>query len=127
MARKKAPTLTDAELRIMQVVWEKGQATVTEVVEDLPRPSRPAYNTVLTTMRILEQKGYLQHVKAGRAHIFQPLVSRPQAQKKAMRHMLRSFFDDSPELLLVSILQDENISPDELKRLREMIGENKGG
>jgi predicted transcriptional regulator len=121
MARKKTPTLTDAELRFMSVIWDLGQGTVNDVIAALPEANRPAYNTVLTTMRILEQKGYLNRVKDGRAHVYQPCVSRRQARRKAIRHMVTSFFDDSPEQLLVSILENERVSPEEVDRLKKMI------
>ena len=124
MARKKAPTLTDGELRLMDVVWGKGEATVNEIVDGLPAPSRPAYNSVLTTMRILEQKGYVQHTKDGRAHVYAPLVTRQQARSKAVRHIVRSFFNDSPELLMLSILENENLSQEEAERLKKMIKES---
>ena len=71
MARKKSATLTEAELRLMDIVWEKGKATVGDVVEALPGRTPLAYNTVLTTMRILEQKGYLKHEENGRAYVYQ--------------------------------------------------------
>lgn len=121
MARKKTPTLTEAELRIMQVVWEKGRATVSDVVAGLSKVRRPAYNTVLTTMRILENKGYLRRDKDGRAHVYRPAVSREQAQRKVVRHLVSSFFNNSPELLMVSILKNEELDPQELERLRGMI------
>jgi predicted transcriptional regulator len=108
----------------MSVLWEKGEATVQEVVDSLPRGRRPAYNTVLTTMRILEQKGYLGRAKQGRAHVYRPLVSRGQARKQAVRHMVRSLFNNSPELLLVSLLENKELSPEDIARLKEMI-ENK--
>lgn len=122
MARKKTPTLTEAELRVMLAVWEEGEATVNDVVEAMPPDDRPAYNTVLTIMRILEQKGYLQHTKQGRAHVYRPIVSRGQARSQVVRHMVRSFFNDSPELLVLSILENEKLTPEELERLKQMIG-----
>ncbi len=124
MARKKAPTLTDGELRLMDVVWDKGEATVSEIVEGLPSSNRPAYNSVLTTMRILEQKGYVKHTKDGRAHVYSPLVTRQQARSKAVRHMVQSFFNDSPELLMLNILENEDLSPEEAERLKKMIKES---
>ncbi len=124
MARKKSPTLTDAELRLMQVVWEKGTATVGEVVSALrDRPSL-AYSTVLTTLRILEEKGYLRHGRRGRAFVYRPAVAREQAQRRAVKFVLSRFFQDSPELLLVNILENEKLDPEELARLRRMIGES---
>jgi predicted transcriptional regulator len=125
MARKKTPTLTEAELRIMDVIWDLGQATVSDVVAKLPSKGRLAYNTVLTTVRILEQKNYLKHGKEGRAHVYQPLVSRQLARRKAVRHMVSSFFNGSPEALMLSILQDENLTPEEADRLKKMIEPHK--
>lgn len=124
MARKKTPTLTDAELRIMHVVWELGQATVNDVAAASAETRDLAYNTILTTMRILEQKGYLAHTKDGRAHVYRPLIDRRAAQTRAVRHMLQSLFDNSPEMLLVNLLKNESLSPAELDRLRSMIDDS---
>ena len=81
MARKQSPTLTDAELRPMEVLWQRGSATVAEVVEALPERLGLSYSTVLTTLRILEQKGYVRHTKEGQAYVYHPVVNRSQAQK----------------------------------------------
>ena len=93
MARPKSPHLTEAELRLMDVIWERGRATVAEVAEALPKELGLAYNTVLTTMRILQEKGYLKHTgpKEGRAFVYRPVVSRRQASRSAVRHLLRRF------------------------------------
>ncbi len=125
MPRKQNPTLNESELRLMEVVWNLGEAAVSDVVAALPDDYQPAYNTVLTTLRILEQKGYLHHIKEGRAHIYQPNVSRAQAQKQVVRHMVQSFFDDSPELLLLSVLENEEVSPADLERLKRMTEDKK--
>lgn len=121
MARKKTPTLTEGELRLMTIIWRLGEATVAEVTEALPADQPLAYNTVLTTMRILEQKGYLRRMKSGRAHVYQPLISRNQARRHVVRHMVQSFFNDSPELLLLNIIENEELSPEELQHLKKMI------
>jgi len=121
MARKKTPTLTEAENRLMSIIWDRGQATVTDVVESLPKDQPLAYNTVLTTMRILEGKGYLRRVKQGRAHVYEPTVSRGQARRSVVRHLLHSYFNDSPELLMLNIIENEELTADELQRLKDMI------
>jgi len=121
MARKATPTLTEGELRLMQVIWQLGEGTVNDVMQALPGRTGLAYNTVLTTLRILERKGYLSHDKAGRAHVYRPLVSRSQARHKAVRHMVQSFFNDSPEALLLNVLENEELSAEDLERLRKMI------
>jgi predicted transcriptional regulator len=125
MARHKTPTLTEAELRLMKIVWDHDQATVNDVVAALPAGNTLAYNTILTTMRILEQKGYLRREKVGRSHVYRPLVSRRQARTKAVRHMVSSFFDGSPEQLMLSVLENEQLTPQEITRLKKMIGKGK--
>lgn len=124
MARKKSPHLTDAELRLMEVVWAKGKATVSEVVEGLPKSVPLAYSTVLTTLRILENKGYLRHIKDGRSFVYRPVVKREKARESALTHLLRRFFEDSPELLLLNLIERKKIGPRELARLRQRIEED---
>src|SRR5438874_1557566 len=123
MARKKSSNLTDAELRLMEVVWEKGKATVSDVVEGLPSDPPPAYSTVLTILRILENKGYLEHTKEGRAFVYRPAIARDKAREGAITHLLRRFFDNSPELLVLNLMEGNKISAKELARLRKRIGE----
>ncbi|MDX2031580.1 MAG: BlaI/MecI/CopY family transcriptional regulator [Blastocatellia bacterium] len=120
MARRKSPTLTEVELELMDVLWEKGAATVSEIVDSLP-DARLAYSSVLTMMRILEQKGYVSHEKEGRAFIYRPVVDRQQAQKSVLGYLLKRFFDNSPELLVVNLLEHEDVTPAEVKRMKRMI------
>jgi BlaI family transcriptional regulator, penicillinase repressor len=122
VARKKSQTLTEAELPIMEVLWDKGVATVGEVAEGLSKDRAVAYNTVLTLMRILERKGYVQHTKDGRAFVYQPVVDRGEASRTAVRQLLNRFFNDSPELLVLNLLHDEAIDEGEIERLRGLIG-----
>lgn len=124
MARKKSPTLTEAELRLMMVLWERGKATVGEVVEALQSEPPLAYSTVLTTLRILEQKGYVRHTKEGRAFSYEPTVDRQQASHSALRHLISRFFDNSPELLVLNVLEHEDIDADALERLKAMVRES---
>ena len=121
MPPKQSPTLTEAELRIMDVLWLKGAATVQQVLDWLPDKPALAYNSVLTTVRILEKKGYLKHVKNGRAHIYEPLIGRQEATRSEIRHLIGRFFRDSHEALVLNILEDNELEAAELKRLREML------
>ncbi len=125
MPRAKSPGLTDAELRLMEVVWKKGVATVADVVDGVTGDPPLAYSTVLTTLRILENKGYLVHSKQGRAFAYKPAVERGAACDNAIRHLLRRFFDGSPELLLLNLLENKDVSAKELARLRKRIEEEK--
>jgi predicted transcriptional regulator len=122
--RKRSPQLTEAELRLMNVLWDKGSATVAEVADALKHDPPLAYSTVLTTLRILENKGYLRHGKEGRAFIYEPTIDRQQARRGAIHHLLSRFFDNSPELLLANLLGDERISRKEINRLKKLISEH---
>lgn len=122
---RKSPTLTEAELRLMDVLWQRGKATVQELVDSLPSKQPLAYNSVLTTIRILEKKGYVGHEKDGRAHVYAPVVERQDATRSEVRHLISRFFQDSHELLVLNILEDEKIDRDELKRLRALLQEGK--
>jgi predicted transcriptional regulator len=105
----------------MNVLWEKGPSTVQHVLEHLPEKLDLAYNSVLTTIRVLEKKGYLQHIKDRRAHIYEPLVGREEASRSEVRHLVSRFFDNSHDLLLLNLLEERNVDADELRRLRQML------
>ncbi|GAC1407194.1 MAG: BlaI/MecI/CopY family transcriptional regulator [Candidatus Velthaea sp.] len=120
MARKKSPTLTEAEYRLMDILWTRETATVAEVTESLSDPPL-AYNTVLTTMRILEQKGYVKHKAVGRAFIYRPAVQREEAQRSVVQHVVSRFFNNSPRDLVLNLLESEHVDDAELARLRELI------
>ena len=123
MARKKSLNLTEGEIRLMDVVWEKGPVTVADVAEALPKELGLAYNTVLTTMRILEEKGYLSHTRTeeGRAFRYSAVVGREEAGRKAVRYLVSRFFRNSPELLVLNLLEDEDLSAKELRQIRALI------
>ncbi len=124
MARKKSGTLTDAEHRIMEVVWDKGTATVAEVADALAGKDGTAYTTILTMMRILQVKGYLGCRKQGRAHVYAPKVDRDTAARKAVRQLLTKFFAGSPGELVLSFLREEELTPEELDDLKKKILES---
>jgi BlaI family transcriptional regulator, penicillinase repressor len=121
MPPKRSETLTEAELRVMNVLWQKGQATVQQVLDSMPEKLKLAYNSVLTTIRVLENKGYLGHKKDGRAHIYEPLIARAEASRSEVRHLVSRFFANSHESLLLNLLEGRNIDADELKRLRRIL------
>ena len=105
----------------MEVLWAKGPCSVQQVVDALPVDAPLAYNSVLTTIRILEKKGYVEHDKDGRAHIFKPVVARQEAARSEIRNLVRRMFGNSHELLVLNVLEEEQIDLAELKRLREML------
>ena len=126
LARSKSATLTEAELRIMNVLWDKGSATVHEVLEAMPAQPALAYNSILTIIRILETKGYVKHIKDKRAHIYLPKVDRKDATRFEVRHLLRRFFGNSHQQLVLNVLEDRNIDADELARVCELLEKSNG-
>jgi predicted transcriptional regulator len=121
LARSKSATLTEAELRIMNVLWDKGPATVHEVLQALPSKPNLAYNSVLTIIRILETKGYVKHIKDKRAHIYISKIDRQDATRFEVRHLVSRFFGNSHERLLLNILEESSIDAEELARVRELL------
>lgn len=121
MPRKQSPTLTEAELRLMEVLWDQGPATVHQLLDALSGKPALAYNSVLTTIRILEKKGYVRHTKDGRAHSYVPLVGREEATRFEIRNLVNRFFNNSHELLVLNLLEDKNIESQELQRVRELL------
>lgn len=121
MPRPPSQGLTDAELRVMNVLWERGRAGVGEVVEAISAPVKPAYNSVLTILRILERKGYVTHEKEGRAFTYAPLVDRGQERRRAVSQMLRRLFNNSPALLVQDLLGHERVDPGEIRELLDLV------
>jgi len=119
---RQSPTLTEAELRIMDVLWQRGSGTVQEVLERLSMRPVLAYNSVLTTIRVLEKKGYVAHNAAdGRAHVYVPVIAQREARRSEIRHLVSRFFKDSHEQLVLNILEERGLEPVELNRLRRML------
>jgi predicted transcriptional regulator len=123
MPPKRSNTLTEAELRIMRILWERGESLVSELVAAMPESTPLAYTSVLTTVRILEQKGYVRHRQEGRAFIYRPCIAERDASRSEIRHMLDRFFGNSPERLLLALLGDEDVSHEELQRLKAAIAQ----
>jgi predicted transcriptional regulator len=118
--RKPSAVLTDHELRLMEVLWKLERASVADVTARIGSPPL-AYNTVLTTLRTLEQKGYVDHDEEGRAFIYRPLVARRQAAGSAVRQLLRRFFGNSPGQLAVTLLDETRLGPTDLARIEEAL------
>lgn len=115
---------TDRELDVMTVLWDRGPSTVAEVQEALSDDL--AYTTVLTVLRVLEEKGHATHTAEGRAHRYEPLVARSTAGSSALRRLTRNLFAGSPELLLTRLVEDDDVSREELERMRDLLARRLG-
>jgi predicted transcriptional regulator len=123
MPPKRSITLTPAELRLMRVLWTRGESSVADMVAATADEGALAYTSVLTTVRVLEDKGYVTHRQEGRAFLYSSTIGEQEASRSEVRHVLQRFFGNSREKLLLSLLGDEEVSPEELKRLKDAIAE----
>jgi BlaI family transcriptional regulator, penicillinase repressor len=121
MARRRSVPLTEAEQRLMEIVWSAGPATVSHIVEAIPAAERPAYNTVQTIMKILERKGYVEHRAAGRAFVYKAVVDRDAAARTALSHVMQRFFGGSPRTLALNLIEGDHLTEDELDELQRTI------
>jgi predicted transcriptional regulator len=125
MARRRSVPLTEAEQRLMEIVWSAGPATVAQVVDGIPEAERPAYNTVQTIMKILERKGYVEHRAEGRAFVYQAVVDRDAAARTALSHVMQRFFGGSPRALALNLIEGDHLTEDELDELQRTIARAK--
>ena len=121
MPPRKSNTLTEAELRLMKLLWARGESAVSDLAAAMPDGETLAYTSILTTVRILEQKGYVRHRQEGRAFLYSPCVAEHEASRSEIRNTLHRFFGNSRERLLLSVLGDDEIDAEELDRLKAVI------
>lgn len=123
MARPASPTLTKSEQAILEVLWERGEASVREVADELSKQKPVAYTTVLTMFNILGKKGFVSHRQEGRAFIYRAAITREEARQQALDHLLSQFFEGSPNLLAQHLLQDHDIGRAEIRALRNKVND----
>jgi BlaI family penicillinase repressor len=121
--RPSSATLTPQELELMKIVWQKGQATVRDVYETLLEHRKIAYTTVMTMMRVLEKKGYVKTHRVNRAYVYRPTRPERQVQRSMVREFVDRVFNGSAHPLLVHLVEDRRLSPEELEELERLIHE----
>lgn len=121
MARRPSPTLTEAENRIMEVLWKKGEASVHDVIDATADEKTQAYTTVQTFLGIMKDKGFVETRKEGRAFLYRPLLSRGEARTQALKHLIGSAFGGSSSALAQHLLKDSEIDGDEIAALEAVI------
>lgn len=122
MIKDQLRELTRAEEEVMQILWELGQGVVHDLLERFPEP-RPAYNTVSTIIRILEQKGFIDHKAYGRTYVYFPLISKKEYTKSYFRSMVTNYFGNSYKSLASFFTREESLSIEELEAIQKLIGE----
>jgi predicted transcriptional regulator len=114
-------SLTNREADVMQLLWDHGPSLVADVKARLKDDL--AYTTVLTILRTLEAKGYVRHEEEGRGHRYSARVERQAARKSALKHLTDKLFQGSAELLFTHLVTDHKLTPEQIKRMREMLKE----
>ena len=117
MARPPSDDLTQREAEIMEILWREGSAAADRIRQELP--DDPHDSTVRTLLRILETKGYVKHVVRGKAFVYRPAVRKASAERKAVVNVLKRFFGGSAEALVLRLIEDEQLTPDQLEQLRK--------
>jgi len=127
MARSVPHTLTRRERQIMDILYRRGRATAGEVLEDLP--GSPTYSTVRAQLRVLEEKGHVQHNEVGLRYVYAPIVSRNAVRQSALRHIVDTFFEGSNHKVVAALLGGEssNVSDEELDRITDLVEKARRG
>ncbi len=123
MPPRQSITLTEAELRLMKLLWSRGESSVAELTQSLADDTPLAYTSVLTTIRVLEKKSYVTHRQEGRAFFYTASIAEHEASRLEVRHVLGRFFGNSRERLLLALLGDNDITPAELTRIQAVIAQ----
>lgn len=121
MKKPSAKLLTDTELEFISVLWRLGEGTVSDVIEGLPPQRKPAYTSVSTILRILEQKGMLMARKEGRGHIYIPKISKSEYEARTLKHVVTKVFDGTPLALVKQLLGSVPMKPEEVSELKELL------
>jgi len=116
MPRPTSDTFTEREAQIMGILWDIGEATAEKIRETLP--DKPHDSTVRTLLRVLESKGYVKHASRGKAFLYRSAIKRDKAERKALRSTIKRFFGGSAEALVLRLIEDEQLTPEQLEQLK---------
>ncbi|MEO0387836.1 MAG: BlaI/MecI/CopY family transcriptional regulator [Pseudomonadota bacterium] len=130
MRRKKRELLTEVELEFMNELWALGEGTVRDVLTRLPAERSLAYTSAATTLRILEQKGFVTSRKAGKSHIYTPALAKDTYQSRSLKDLSLRLFDDTPASLVARLVDDDALTEEALGEIRALVDrrlKNDGG
>lgn len=119
MARRGSQTLTEREAQIMRILWARGECTAEEIRAALP--DDPHDSTVRTLLRVLEQKKAVRHTRRGKAYVYEPIIQKASAERNALQSMIKRFFGGSAEALVLRLIEDKELTPEQLEALRQQV------
>ncbi len=129
MKKEQSKDLTRAEEQVMQILWQIGEGFVKEIIERIPEP-KPAYNTISTIVRILENKGFVGHKSYGKSHQYFPLITKEEYTDRSLKTLVNGYFDNSYQNLVSFFTRGQDVSVKELEAMKQMIDDElakKGG
>lgn len=121
MPRPAINGLTDYELSIIQILWNAAPLSVAEILEALPKVPKPAYTSLLTNVKTMEKKGYIKHVKQGKAFLYSPLLKKEDYTTFEIKKITNRLFDGNKMSLAVNLIKAEKLSPDEIQCLKDLV------
>lgn len=123
MARPKSSGPTNHELEILKVLWSKSPLSVAEIIERFPKTPKPAYSSMLTAVRLMDQKGYIKHKKQGKAYFYSPVLEEESHSRSEIKKLANSVFGGSQYDLAVNIIKSEKLKPEEVTELKQLLEE----
>ncbi|MCC8425997.1 BlaI/MecI/CopY family transcriptional regulator [Mucilaginibacter sp. UR6-11] len=117
--------LTKTEERVMQILWKLKQCFVKDIIDALPDDPKPPYNTISSIVRLLEKKGYVGYKAYGKTYEYFPVISKPEYRKTFFRKMIAGYFDNSVESLLSFMVKEEQLSEEDINKIKDIINKNK--
>lgn len=121
MARPTSPQLTEHELSIMKILWTQSPLSIAELLERLVRTPKPAYTSLLTVVRILEQKGHIAHAKESKAHLYYPILGKSAYQRRELQRLVKGLFDGDAFALAVNVIKSEPMDEAEIAELKQLL------
>ena len=121
MVRPRSPQLTEHELAIMKILWQESPLSIAEILQRLHRTPKPAYTSLLTLVRALEQKGHIAHSKESKAHQYFPVLRKPQYQRRELQRLLTGLFDGDAFALAVNVIKSEPMDQAEVDELKQLL------
>lgn len=123
MPRPRQPGLTENELEVMKVLWTAAPLKVAEILDQIPRKPKPAYTSLLTLIQAMEKKGYIRHLKDGKAFTYLPVLQQGKFLSTEMKRIAKRLFDSTPGALVLNLVKQEHLSSDEIAELKKLLKE----
>ncbi|MEN0060323.1 MAG: BlaI/MecI/CopY family transcriptional regulator [Bdellovibrio sp.] len=125
MARPRQPGLTENELEVMKILWAQSPLKVSEVLELIGRKPKPAYTSVLTLIQSMEKKGYIRHIKEGKAFSYSPILQQGKFLTTEVKRIAKRLFDSTPGALILNLVKQEQLSAEEIAELKKLLRDGK--